>query len=357
MKSHINKIIFLSLTVLFIVPTSVSAAPLQANGFNTSACNTQVSNSTSITEDRSFYISDGWMGGMADADDQIGYSAMVNSSVVVDRSYPWSVGCGDTGASSGWDGINTFLGGNTDNDTILFKITAIQKRDEEINYFWGRIHYDYTRNNCAGCQMTLNNFCQWISGSITATHNGTTVTSGQTITCTAPCSPTINWATTIGMGSRVEKNNSTWQTSPTGSSIDSNLSPGTYTYALFIKDGYNNEYGCCAVAVQVNSVPVAEMSGSLLPASTSCEIAANNNNCTVSLTWSVTNPQNTNSLISAPHSPYAAAISQTVSNSGTGPFTAPAGHRTFTLSNNGVPLATSQSVTTCVSGTTWNGSD
>src|SRR3989344_820954 len=258
MKSYITKTLFLSLTILFIVPTSASAAPLQANGFNTSVCNTQVSSSASITEDRSFYISDGWMGGFADADDQIGYSARVNGATVVVRSYPWSVGCGDTGASSGWDGINTFLGGNTDNDTILFSLTAYQKRDEEVNYFWGRIYYDYTRDNCAGGQMTLNNFCQWINGNITAVAEGQTALSGQTITCIAPCSPTINWTTNLGNGSRVEKNGSTWQTSPTGSSVDSNLSSGTYTYALYIRDGYNNEYGCCAVAVQVNAAPVEE---------------------------------------------------------------------------------------------------
>src|SRR3989344_5739395 len=182
MKGYIKKIILLSLTALFFVPTLASAVPLEALGFMTNRCNAQVSNSASISEDRSFYISDGWMGGQAVADDQIGYSAMVNSSVVVDRSYPWTVGCGDTGASNGDDGINRFLGGNTDNDTILFKITALQKRDEEVNYFWGRIHYDYTRNNCAGGQMTLNNFCQWISGTITGTLGGETVTSGQTLT-------------------------------------------------------------------------------------------------------------------------------------------------------------------------------
>ena len=97
----------------------------------------------------------------------------------------------------------------------------------------------------------------------------------------------------------------------------------------------------------------ATISGTLTPASPSCSIAAGASTCTVSLTWSTTNPVGTSAVMSS----YPVA-NTTVATGNSGSTTASVPHngRTFYLYNSAQLLATSTATASCASGTTWNGS-
>src|SRR3989344_3940995 len=112
-KSHLYMTAYRTLSIsLFILCTlflgkTVFAAPRQTPTFYSNICNDTASRSFSITEDRSFYITNPWIGGAVEADDQIGYSTTINGAAQIVGSWPASVGCGDTAASSS-GGIGIF---------------------------------------------------------------------------------------------------------------------------------------------------------------------------------------------------------------------------------------------------------
>ncbi len=97
----------------------------------------------------------------------------------------------------------------------------------------------------------------------------------------------------------------------------------------------------------------AATSGTLTLSSSSCSIAAGASSCNVILTWTTTNPVG----VSAVTSNYPSANTTVATgNSGSTTTSVPYNSRSFFLYNNGVQLATRTATSSCVSGTTWNGS-
>src|SRR3989344_3556076 len=213
--------------------------------------------SASVSENRSNYITNVWIGGNAQWDDQIGYS--ISGSGFYSGSWPSGAFCRTEGwVGSGWIGQNFVfpLSGVNDSDSWTFQVLSLQKRDAGSagNGTWGQVEYDYTVNLCDGGQMTSNNSCQWIGGSINASPTS----------CVAPCNTNVSWNITLSNGAEVRRGvngatpTSYWGSPSSGSSnqTDSSLSPGSYRYDLYLQDGTGTWYGCCGVTVTVNPPPV-----------------------------------------------------------------------------------------------------
>jgi hypothetical protein len=81
----------------------------------------------------------------------------------------------------------------------------------------------------------------------------------------------------------------------------------------------------------------------------SCTISSGQDSCNVNLTWNTTNPVGTSSVM-------AAGMTTVNGNSGSQAFAVPYSSRNFSLYNNGSQLASKVVSSSCVSGTTWNGS-
>ena len=93
------------------------------------------------------------------------------------------------------------------------------------------------------------------------------------------------------------------------------------------------------------------MSGTLTPASPSCDIALSKSSCIINFSWNTINPVDTSKVTRNPANTIVAT-----GNSGTNvPFTVKYDIETFFLYNNTVNLATSTVTSSCVSGTEWNG--
>ena len=93
------------------------------------------------------------------------------------------------------------------------------------------------------------------------------------------------------------------------------------------------------------------MSGTLTPASPSCDIALSKSSCIINFSWNTINPVDTSKVTRNPANTIVAT-----GNSGTNvPFTVKYDIETFFLYNNAVNLATSTVTSSCVSGTEWNG--
>ncbi|KKR40267.1 MAG: Cell wall surface anchor family protein, partial [Parcubacteria group bacterium GW2011_GWC1_40_11] len=269
MKNKHYTLLFASIIIsIFFGVNLANASTLNVSGWANSACNASNGTSFSITEDRSFYITNAWIGGNGVWDDQIGFSGTFNGNVVVNTSAGWSGGCsGDAQAGSGYtDFYPLSMTGSTDNDTFTFSLLALQKRDEisSSNTFHGSIEYSYTKNLCSPGQYTLNNGCVWDTGTISVSAGGTTVTSsnaspGGSVSCTAPCSPVISWNVTSGLPSsgQVRKNNAVWNSgNNSGNVTDSGLGVGTYSYDLYIQDGHGDYQGIQGPTVTVADVPI-----------------------------------------------------------------------------------------------------
>ena len=97
----------------------------------------------------------------------------------------------------------------------------------------------------------------------------------------------------------------------------------------------------------------AAQTGTLTPANPSCTIAANAGTCSVTLTWTTTNPVGTSQLTSSWPSANTVVGS---GNSGSASAQVPIAGRAFFLYNNAKQLATSTATASCAAGTTWNGS-
>jgi hypothetical protein len=124
-------------------------------------------------------------------------------------------------------------------------------------------------------------------------------------------------------------------------------SPGGHEAEIYC---YNSNWAG-SLAWGIAPYTVYTPSGSLSSSSSSCTVAQNANTCAVNLTWSTAN------------SVYTSAITKTGSaspivnaNSGSQAFTVPYGGTTFFLYNSGYLLGQTSVSTSCVAGTTWNGS-
>ena len=126
--------------ILFIFLISagfVQAATLSVTGSANSACNdaytTPAKISVPVSEtNRSFYITNAWIGGNGEWDDQIGFSGTLNGRVVVDTTAGWAKGCDKhAAAGSGYTGFFPLsMTGSTDSDSFKFSLLGLQKRDE-----------------------------------------------------------------------------------------------------------------------------------------------------------------------------------------------------------------------------------
>ena len=93
------------------------------------------------------------------------------------------------------------------------------------------------------------------------------------------------------------------------------------------------------------------MTGFLGSSVNSCLISAGANSCTTNLTWGTTNPQGTSAIT-------ATGMTNFNGNSGTMvSFAVPYASRLFHLYNNSVELASKNVTSSCISGTTWNGTN
>ncbi len=119
----------------------------------------------------------------------------------------------------------------------------------------------------------------------------------------------------------------------------------------------SNEGNNCSswTNVSVTSTPV--MSGTLTPNPTSCVIASGASSCSVTLNWSIANPEGIPTAITATGMTNV-NVTNTLATpqSGNQSLTVPYSSRIFYLYNNGVQLATSSATASCTGGTAWNGS-
>src|SRR3989338_2719150 len=368
-KNYFNKILFIStisiisIFVLCVVPinakadtgTLITPKILDEDG----TCHANIETTTSVTENRSWYISLPWIGGNAQWDDFIAFSIDMNGGEALTYGQRGNWACTTQGSvDSGYVGQNYIFSYNSgDTDTFTFHIVAYQTRDagSSGNKYWGQVEYGYTKNLCAAGQFTSNNSCVDTSGTLGVGLGGSGQ-SNSSLSCTsttAGCTnPEVHWRTNSGLGGRVLRDGSLISSAADGDMIDSgaNLVDGEHSYVLQIQDGFGNWYTKATATVTV-STPA--MSGTLTPASASCEIGAGAATCNVTLTWSTTNPVGT-SHVTAPTSAYAPAVDVS-GNSGSQSFVVPAGGRTFYLYNNNQQLDTSTTTSTCVTGTTWDG--
>src|SRR3989344_5294224 len=366
-KNYFSKILFVSIIfifVLFVVPINAKAdtgtltTPVIQDSDGTCHANTG-DITASVTEDRSWYISSPWIGGSSQWDDFIAFSINMNGGEALmyrsagnyDCTTEGSVGSGYLGQS----GAYPYNSGDT--DTFTFHLVAYQTRDagSSGNKYWGQVEYGYIKNLCAAGQFTSNNSCVDTSGTLGVGLGGSGGNSSSlscTSTTTGCTNPEVHWRTTSGLAGRVLRDGSLISSAADGDMIDSgaNLVAGEHSYVLQIQDGFGS-WNTKATATVTVSTPV--MSGTLTPASASCEIAAGAATCNVTLTWSTTNPVGTSS-VTAPISAYAPAVNVS-GNSGSQSFVVPAGGRTFFLYNNNTELARSITTSTCVTGTTWDG--
>ena len=198
-----------------------------------------------IKEDRSFYITNAWVGGTAHwTNSLVYYIGALNwtSPRAVEGWYGLGVpigGCPMTGNGTGLLG-QIFFSGSGDLDEYEFVINPRQKANG--GSFGADAEYGYTVNECLGGQFTKNNTCVSVSGSINATPASCSI---------PPCSPTINWSTDA-LGGKVQKNGVDWQSGESGSVIDSGLDTGSYTYDLLAMDGFGNYYPVPVSSVTVN---------------------------------------------------------------------------------------------------------
>ena len=93
------------------------------------------------------------------------------------------------------------------------------------------------------------------------------------------------------------------------------------------------------------------MTGDLIPESPFCVISLGQSNCIIEFGWTTTNPVVTSSVTRD------GGGTVGTGNSGSNvPFTIPYNSATFRLMNNGIQLDISNVSSSCVTGSTWNGS-
>ncbi|HXH95518.1 MAG TPA: Ig domain-containing protein, partial [Thermoanaerobaculia bacterium] len=118
-------------------------------------------------------------------------------------------------------------------------------------------------------------------------------------------------------------------------------------YQITVRNGSS---GTLSNATSITVLP-APMSGTLN--SPSCTIVSGASSCNVMLTWTTTNPVGTSQVTS--NTPSAGTVVGNGNNSST-TVNVPHSSRTFFLYNNAVLLTQSTATSSCISGTSWNGS-
>ena len=200
----------------------------------------------------------------------------------------------------------------------------------------------YTFSNISG-NHTISASFTLVSYTVTATDgpNGSvspasrSVTYGNTTTFTVSPNAGYNNSTSVG------------GTCPSGSWSGDTYQTGVIT-------------GSCYVSFSFFLIPV--MSGSISPTtSSSCTIIAGASNCSLSLNWSVVNPK-ASTIVVFDNPAVGESANTTVTSSLATPqsdsrsFSVPYITRTFKIINNGIQLDQTIVSSSCIEGTTWNGS-
>ena len=203
----------------------------------------------------------------------------------------------------------------------------MQKRDEisSSNTFHGSIQYDYTISYCASGQYTLNNACVDTAGWITVAPGNSGQSGGDFLSCTAPCSPDVHWRTTSGLGGYVTRNGEKINDNQDGDLWDqSNLPQGSYTYDLFVVDGYGVPHMVDTAIVMVTDAPIpvnktASLSASgdfgFTPSKTSGSGTISNSNATNGGSFTVTSCQPISGTLSKNNILVQCPIGESVTNS------------------------------------------
>jgi len=97
----------------------------------------------------------------------------------------------------------------------------------------------------------------------------------------------------------------------------------------------------------------SSMSGTLIPASSSCSILEGESTCNISFTWNTLNPNGVSAVTSDYPTPNFIVAN---GNSGTQSVPVPFSYRTLYLYNSAIELARSTVTSSCESGTSWDGS-
>src|SRR5258707_1611418 len=195
------------------------------------------------------------------------------------------------------------------------------------------------------------------SGTLTPAFPSCSIASGA-----SSCNVSLTWSTTNPVGtSAVTSNypspNTTVATGNSGSIFASvpynNRSFYLYNNAQLLATSSATSSCTSGTTWNGSTCQGQTPSGTLTPASPSCSIAAGASSCTVSLTWSTTNPVGNSAVTSDYPSPNTTVAT---GNSGSVNASVPYNSRIFYLYNNAQLLATSSATSSCASGTTWNGS-
>jgi len=212
-------------------------------------------------------------------------------------------------------------------------------------------------SSCASGSSWNGSTCQAAtSGTLTPTSPSCTIAAGA-----SSCNVTLSWTTTnpIGTSAVTSDYPSANTTVATGNSGSTSAAVPYSNRTFYL---YNNGQllvtrtaasSCASGSSWNGSTCQAQTSGTLTPASPSCTIAAGASSCNVTLTWTTTNPVGTSSVTSNYPS---ANTTVATGNSGSTSAAVPYNSRTFYLYNNTQLLATSAASSSCISGTTWNGS-
>jgi hypothetical protein len=174
------------------------------------------------------------------------------------------------------------------------------------------------------------------------------------------CTSSVTWnATGLGAGAvevtRNNPNNTHVSYNSSGTNLGNTVNYGASSYYVY----YNgnavasaNVNATCAAGARWNGkkcLSTPSMSGTLLPAATSCDIAVGGSTCNVNIVWNTLHPVGTSAVT-------ANGMVNVNGNSGNQSFVVPYNSRTFYLYNDAVELARSMVTAKCVTGTTWNGS-
>src|SRR5437870_205613 len=195
-----------------------------------------------------------------------------------------------------------------------------------------------------------------ISGTLTPSALSCTIASGG-----SSCNVTLSWTTTNPVGTSAVTSNypSANTTVATGNSGSTSASVPYSSRTFYL---YNNSQllatsvassSCASGTAWNGSTCQAPISGTLTPSAPSCSIAAGASSCSVTLSWTTTNPVGTSAVTSNYPS---ANTTVATGNSGSTSASVPYSSRTFYLYNDSQLLATSVASSSCASGTNWNGS-
>ena len=284
-KFYVIFILPLLLSVVFLIPINVA----QSIDDNPSCrgmsytCNDSCSDTRSVSDTDYSYIHSAWRGSYFSWDDDasytIGYSGpgsfsfSDHSQSINNRK--WVCSCGDASGCPGtsWplpyeffnQGLRRTYGGGK--FTVYASVHALQKRNRDLNPYSGEVAFGYAIVTCSAGEMAQfppysSAFCGKVSGKIDT---------NQSSCFQGSCSAVINWSATVAKDKTwVYVNDRLWATGGlrdsknAGSDLNS-WGPGTYTFGLRAKDGYDNEYplsgylATVTITVNSSSPPKAEL--------------------------------------------------------------------------------------------------